>query len=423
MTNILLLNVHSGQNAGDRAILEQTLALLHEAFVDPRITVAINDREYVDLPPGPRYVGSLMHWVLRVDAAGEWHWRKALALTYGPWLALAALAYALTGRQWLPRDFERRQLWRAYYAADVAVVIGGGHLYARRAFNISFVWLWLGIALAIIMRKPVIMLPQSYGPVPGRAQRAMLRWLIRRSALVTAREYTSVGLLAEVGGATSVLVLPDLAFRAADAPVAQLEAVLPQLIVLRSQPQPLIGLTLMDWGAQNPDFTHQARYEAAMIALIERLHEKYRANIVLFSQCTGPVAAQDDRHLARKIAAAVAAPTFVVEQPLAPDVLKAAYHQLDALVATRMHSAIFALSNAVPTLAIGYLHKSEGIMRALGLGRYVLDIRAVDAAMACAAFDRLWAERDATRQLLARRMPMVQATLAHLPQLIRSALR
>jgi colanic acid/amylovoran biosynthesis protein len=421
---LLVLNAHSAQNAGDLAILQETLLCLRSAFPDAEVTIAINDEPSTTLPAEASYVGSFMRWMLQVDAQGEWRWRKPLVPFYALWLALCAVLYRLMNARLMPRAPERRRLMQAYYDADVVVVIGGGHLYARHAANIAFMWLWLGIALAVLMRKPLVLLPQSFGPLPGTMQRAMLRWLLARSALVVAREYRSLHLLAEVGLRRRVLVLPDLAFAPASADASDRHAA---VLDRRVAGRPLVGLTLMDWQGQNPNFHNQQGYEQAILRLMRHVQEHYDAEIVLFAQCTGPTAAQDDRRIARRIVAAARKEgcddVTLIDAALSPEALKAAYARLDLLVATRMHSAIFALSGSVPALVIGYLHKSVGIMEMLGLERHALDIDTVDATLLCSSFDTLWAERALVRRRLAERIPAMQRTLAQLPLLVRQSVQ
>jgi colanic acid/amylovoran biosynthesis protein len=365
----------------------------------------------------------LSRWLVRVGPSGEWRWRKALALPCATWLLLAVSLRRLAGRRWLPRGAERRRLICAYYDADLVVVIGGGHLYARHAFNIAFLWLWFGLALALLLGKPLVLLPQSFGPLPGRLQQRLLRWLLDRSALVAAREYRSLRFLAGIGLRRRVLVLPDMAF-GLSAPVANSTPPLRESALVHEERRPSIGITLLDWGAQNASFRNQRGYEAAILALIEHLQRHHHATIVLLAQSCGPIAAQDDRHIARRIAAAACPETIsVIDAALSPEALQAAYGQLDLLVATRMHSAIFALSAGVPALVIGYLHKSAGIMEMLGLEDHVLDIDTLDAAQLCTAFDRLWDERAAVRAQLATRVPAMRATLQRLSALLRQSLQ
>lgn len=421
--NILLLNAHSPQNAGDLAILKESLRYLECAFPGANTTVAINDSRDELLPAHARYVPSLTRWLVTLTLEGEWTWQKPLAVPVAAWLLFAALLYRCIGIRLWPRADGRRQLMRAYYDADVVVVIGGGHLYAPHAYNIAFIWLWVGLALAVVLGKPLLLLPQSFGPLPGRLQRAMLRWLLEHAAFVAAREYRSVELLAKLK-LRRALVLPDLAFTAAEAAPHELDAAVPQIRQARASGRPLIGLTLMDWGGQNPRFRNQPGYEAAVLALIGHLAERYDARIFLFSQCFGSTAAHDDRRIARRLAAvAPPADLTVVDAALSPELLKAAYRQIDALVATRMHSAIFALGAGVPTLVIGYLHKSVGIMEMLGLERYCLDIDTVDCDTLRDGFDRLWRDRTHVARRIGERVPMMRSTLHHLPALLGRAVR
>src|SRR5262249_55431156 len=151
--------------------------------------------------------------------------------------------HRLAGHRVLPLDAERRRLMCAYYDADLVVVIGGGHLYARHAFNIAFLWLWLGLALALLLGKPLVLLPQSFGPLPGRLQCGLLRWLLDRSAFVAAREYRSLRFLAEIGLGRRALVLPDMAFGLPPSAACVADSLLERS--LGDASGPLIGMTLL----------------------------------------------------------------------------------------------------------------------------------------------------------------------------------
>jgi colanic acid/amylovoran biosynthesis protein len=414
--NVLLLNAHSPQNAGDLAILQESLACLRIACPSAKITVTINDDRGA-LPPDVRYIPSLTRWLVQLKANGEWRWRKPLAIPYIAGLLCCIVLYRCFGLRLRFGKASRRQLLDAYYTADLVAVIGGGHLYARHALNIAFLWLWCSLAFALALGKPLIFLPQSFGPLPGRLQRSLLRLVLNRSTLIAAREYQSLHFLSSIGVRQRVLVLPDLAFAMHNAGHAEL--------ALQSAPGPLIGLTLMDWGGQNASFQHQSKYELAVVALIEHLQQQYAASILLFAQCTGPTPDQDDRRIARRIAAALHNPASitVVDAVLSPGELQAAYSQLDLLVATRMHSAIFALTTNTPVLLVSYLHKSVGLMGLLGLNRYVLDIATIDAEHLCTRFDQVWCDREHIRRYLAKRIPALRTTLAHLPVLIQQSLQ
>lgn len=418
---ILILNNHARHNVGDTAILEAIIASLRAAYGDATIAVTMNDADRALLPGGVCYLPSFVDWALHIGSDGEWRWRKAYVPFLMLWLLAVAALFGATGLRGMPRRPQRRRLMQAYYDADLVVVFGGGHLFAHSAVSVSFAMLWTGLALAVLMRKPLLFMPQSFGPLPGRPQRAMLRWLVEQGAFVAAREFHSLELLAQAGVKRRVLVLPDMAFATGVAGDATLAACLPELLSLLQTGRPIVGFSLMDLRAQNPRFRNQDRYEEAIIALMRHLDERYGAAIAVFAQVTGPTAGQDDRIIARRITARLAQhgiPALLVDAVLPYDVLAAAYARLESVVATRMHTAIFALSSGVPALAIGYVHKSIGIMETLGLARYCVDIAAVDADELLRVFDELWADRAAVRRSMAARIPAMRRTLEQLPGLL-----
>ena len=67
--NILLINVHSAANAGDRVLLEVALAQLRRLFPGCAVTVAMNDPAPVD---GAEVVGSFITWLRRPAPHGGW---------------------------------------------------------------------------------------------------------------------------------------------------------------------------------------------------------------------------------------------------------------------------------------------------------------------------------------------------------------
>ena len=423
--NILLVNPHSPQNAGDLAILHSALARLTEAFPHAKLAYTMtDDRLSPWVPVGVPSIPSSMQWVTRRTADGGWRWRKFAALGYVVWLLLIAGLYRITQWRWVPADPQRRQWMQAYYDADVIVGNGGGYLYARNQANIAFLWLWLGMAMAVIMGKPLILFPQSFGPLPGLLQQSLLRWLVNRAQLVAAREFRSIEFLRAIHVQQSILLLPDLAFLTVESNRDEALHMFTQFGVPLNDGRPKIGMTLMDWGAQNPNFTGQAGYEAGIIQLIKFVQEEYNAHVILFAQCCGPTRDQDDRHISRRIADLMDLinPIYIVDASMPASMLKAAYRELDALVATRMHAAIFSLAAQTPTLVIGYLHKSIGIMQSVGLGEYVTDIAAVNSDALCQQFAALWDERGTIHQELLERIPSIHSTLAHLPHLLRMAL-
>jgi colanic acid/amylovoran biosynthesis protein len=67
---------------------------------------------------------------------------------------------------------------------------------------------------------------------------------------------------------------------------------------------------------------------------------------------------------------------------------------MDFFVATRLHSAIYALKAGVPVVAVAYEPKTIGIFKDLDLSEFVLDIRSIDKVGLENKFGRLSMERE-----------------------------
>jgi len=94
------------------------------------------------------------------------------------------------------------------------------------------------------------------------------------------------------------------------------------------------------------------------------------------------------------------ADVFHVDETVTPSLLKACYGQMDAFVATRLHSGIYAIGMAVPTLFIGYLTKTQGMVRSLQIEDDFLDISVLSEASFGEKLETLWTNRNKKSQKL-----------------------
>jgi colanic acid/amylovoran biosynthesis protein len=109
----------------------------------------------------------------------------------------------------------------------------------------------------------------------------------------------------------------------------------------------------------------------------------------------------------RRIYAQVHAKNRVVliEDDLSALRVKALCGEMDFFIGTRMHSNLFALSMGVPAIAIGYQPKSLGIMRQLGLERWVIPWEGVTLERLQAGFEDLVQKAEEVRAELSRKLP------------------
>jgi colanic acid/amylovoran biosynthesis protein len=404
--NILIINVHSSRNAGDAALTQVTLEQLQSQFPQCRITLAMDD------PGSYTGEGTALCSLFGLMRDGD-RWRPESLLRLIP----ATLTPVLSHRWWgkaifalTPRDW--RTLLRAYLGADLIVSKPGGFLYSSGRGVALFISLYT-LALGWLAGKPVYLLPQSVGPFARRWERWLVGLVLDRLRKVIVREPISLSQL-EICGvrAARCHLLPDMAFAFKGAPEAAAQQWLYDHRFEPDSGSPLLGMTVINYGAQNRRFLEQARYEAACAEAVRFFVEQIGGRVIIFPQVWGPSPSQDDRVPARRIAQQLAdlgQALMVIETPLPPDLLKAVYGKMDLFVGTRMHSNIFALSQRVPAIAIGYQHKTQGILQMLGLERWSISIENLTGRVLQEKLAALWREREAVRAHLDRILPALIA--------------
>ncbi|GAB4204407.1 MAG: polysaccharide pyruvyl transferase family protein [Roseiflexaceae bacterium] len=424
---ILLINNHSLDNAGDYAILIETLRVLERAFPGAQIGLSFNDvaSAQAALPGYPIYQAPL-GWFLRLNGQRGYdllpRWQRLLLLAAVLLAALVCrLGLPLPG--WLPGQ-RQLGLLRAYAEADLVLACGGGYLYApgphegiAGVFNLTL----LGCLLAALIDRPLVLLPQSIGPLHDQQQRRAVQLVLRHARLTIVRERQSLRLLEQLGCAGRALLAPDLAFGMDSAQGDEAARLLARWLPSDPAPAFLAGMTALNWSGQSYSFDRQAQYEAALLGGIDAITAQGGV-VVLFPQCTGPSNAEDDRLVSTRLYKQARDPQRVVllDEPLEPGLLQAAYGHMDYFIGTRMHSVILALNAGVPALAIGYLHKTSGMLEVLGLEARCLDIATISAAQLVDAFAALRAHPDqpAVAPFLARSRRFKAA----LPPLLQAAL-
>jgi colanic acid/amylovoran biosynthesis protein len=396
---ILLINIHSSKNVGDAALLQITLQQLEKNFPSSEFTLCTDDP---DSHSGQRRViNSIFSWVhpFGRDASARWNYVHLALLL--PATLIPLLSQKLFLRKiWLFSPQSIREIVNAYLDADLVVSKPGGFLYSSGR-GISLLIAIYSILYAHLAGKPVYILPQSIGPFNHRWEKMLIRWLMERVRILMVREPISLKLIKEIGVKNpNCLLIPDLAF-AMDAVGREVGGTwLRQNGFNPNIGLPLLGMTVINWGEQYKKFDFQAEYEAACCTAIRYFVEKINGRVVLFPQVWGPLRSQDDRipaHRILKNLADISGGVKVVDEPLTAERLKSIYGWMDLFIGTRMHSNIFALSQGVPTIAIGYLHKTEGIAQMVGIEKWVIDIRQINSNLLQEKLIDLWRERPIWR--------------------------
>jgi colanic acid/amylovoran biosynthesis protein len=416
---ILMINLHSFSNAGDAALAQVAIQQLETAFPGTCIRLSMNEPESARQEQA--VLGSFLHWMHPTDAGGGWRIFSILQLTLSSlW---AALTLKLLGKACMwGLNRAQKELLQAYIEADLVVSAPGNFLYSSGKAGMTFLIVIFTMAYASLVGRPLYLMPQSIGPLHRARDRRLMKWVLERASLVEVREPISMeAVIRLVGNAQHCKLVPDLAFTFEGAPVTSAQAWLRSHGVDPDRHQPLLGVTVIDWGSQSSQHSVQRAYEQALIQAAKWFLETTPGKVIFFPQVRSTRPAWDDPLPTRRVVAGIVDAhervVFIEEQPSAA-MLRTACGLMHAFIGTRMHSNIFALSGGVPVIAIAYRHKTRGIMQMLGLENWVIDIQQVSGEMLVEKLARLLEQRASLRLAILERLPALAREASQAANLI-----
>lgn len=344
---ILICGNYGASNLGDEAILAGLITLVKSAFSKADIVAMSSDI-------------TATKKIFKVNAI--WHFPSGLRSFFKYWFSPAG--------------------WRSLFTVAKAdlVLLGGGGLFAdeqRRAVWIWFTqfwWFWL-------MRKKVICIAQSVGPLNTRVGRALTGWVFRKAVAVTVRDEQSKKVLEKLG-VKKVKVLADPAYAIGYQSEASLNR------------KKQIVLTVRPWIQGD----HQ-NFDQVMAELIIWLKEKYNYETVFLPFQTDYV---DDRtrfHLIAKLLTGKSASLkLVVPEDYAQAIEIIGRSQ--AVIGMRLHSVIFGVLTKTPFVGISYSKKVRDFIETIGLSEYSLDYADISLENLKKQFEKMEKHRSEIQQKL-----------------------
>jgi colanic acid/amylovoran biosynthesis protein len=291
--------------------------------------------------------------------------------------------------------------------------------------------------IAINRNKPLILLPQTYGPFSQEHVREKASRVARDASMAWARDRDSFEALKLLLGEdidpaihrSGVDVAFTLPVTSADDLLADplrswlAEPVRAQSIIGFN----VSGLIYNDPAAAKARYGLKADYNELARQFLRHVLEKTRARIVLISHVMDkPGHFESDQaaclDLASKLGegesrVVVAPATFNESQ------VKWLISRMDWFCGTRMHSTIAGLSSCVPTAAISYSYKTRGVFDTCGQGQQVFDPQSRSTDDMVAGLISALQSRQSTQESLRRNIPAVVEAAERQMQAIASEIR
>lgn len=400
-------------NRGDQALIWETVTLAKEAGFDGRyFMLADPDKskqseaeqiESIDL--------ILPHPSTHFKANNNISYGKALKLKWA-FISLIdcirAFAVLFAPLRALVKLFGGKKIKASidvFKNADAAFVKGGGFLHAYGGIVSTYTVFYqlYHIQLALSMGKEVYVMPNSYGPFMGPGSAWLVKKVLGKCKLVTARESVSCDSLENATG-IEPLLFPDLAFYLEPCKELSAEQV-QKLSAIPFGEKECVALTMRPYRfpkSADPKEEY-AQYKQTLCDFVKLLSSK-GYHPVLIEHTYADNEHEQDMSCINDVAALLGDSceyTVYSDLSLTCRQLKYVYSKFDYIVGTRFHSVIFSLASGVPAVAITYGgNKGEGIMRDIGLGDYALPIENLSFDNLEEKLDSLVKNSEAVRQII-----------------------
>lgn len=280
--------------------------------------------------------------------------------------------------------------------------------------------------VAQLFGKPTVMLAGSPGPFEAQDSSDFSKEVFANFDLVTNREALSVELLKHGGFDVSKvesLACPAFLFESKSDKEMQGAFVKEGL---ESQQKPKVGFILCGWNMLEGPYSKWPREDPEFdpfVQAIEFIIREHGVHVYFMSHSNGfelppnfkPIHGRD-YPFAEQLHRILSDRGFSDDISLicglyTPAETKAIIRQFDMLVSGRVHAAVAALSQCIPTVIIDYghepkAHKLKGFAEVSGVAEFVVD--PTDPESLKAKINRVWIERQKIVRDLEKRMPEVR---------------
>lgn len=299
--------------------------------------------------------------------------------------------------------------------ADAVLDVSGGDSFSDVYGPYRFRTVAWPKRLAVLRKRPLVLLPQTYGPFRDAKIRAEAAELVRRSSMAWARDPDSFAALRELAGADFDPARHregvDVAFALETRPpgepgLAEFEA------WMARESGPVVGINvsgLLLRHEAGAEFGLQGDLWGVVVGLCRRLLDEADVRIVLVPHVVVGFGPDDDvpatARLRSELSAQYGDRVTVAPSGLDAHQAKWVIARTDWFVGMRMHATIAALSTGVPSANIAYSMKARGVFATVGQEKHVADARTLGSDELLETVWQSWLSREQARLELAARTP------------------
>lgn len=315
------------------------------------------------------------------------------------------------------RIFPENQTINAFLDADVVFSIAGGDSFSDIYGLERFMYVFLPMLLAILLKKKLVLLPQTIGPFNVSTSKSLANIILSKADIIYTRDPKSIwGLIKfpfRKNTPSRVNYCPDVAFAL---PTCIHPDMVPNFISdSKIKRKSIVGINisgLLSIGGytRNNMFGLLNTYEELMHKVAVLFAVTLNCNVVLVphvnsnnSNIESDVSAIERVYSSLPIRAKEQ--VFILQPGYNQSEIKGIIGYMDYFVGSRMHACIAAISQNIPTVGFAYSDKFIGIFESAGIRNNVIDLRNSDNDNTLTSLRLLYDEREKTKKILEGTIP------------------
>jgi colanic acid/amylovoran biosynthesis protein len=416
--NILLLGTNfSAENKGLGALASGTLTSVLRAFPKSQICVLDYGKEPLT------YAARRGERTVSVPLINLRFSKKLFLKNNIARLLLMAWGLKLLPISLRKKVFSRNASLDAIDKADIITSIAGGDSFSDIYGMTRLLYVSLPQILALMLGKPLVLLPQTYGPFKSRTARRVARFILKRAKLIYSRDQEGLKVVADLLGRSDprARFAYDMGF--ALEPLPPSPSVQEQLQYLRPRGNlvgfNVSGLLHMGGYLRNNMFGLKTDYPSLVRAILNFLIEKQGCEVLLVPHVFGnDENSESDVPACKRIMAELGDKynnrLHYLEGNFDQHEIKYVIGQCGFFLGSRMHACIAALSQCVPAVGLAYSRKFAGVLDSVGGGSRVVDLRESDEQQVLAAIGQALQDKPILRHELEERMPKIKESVLNL---------
>ncbi len=260
--------------------------------------------------------------------------------------------------------------------------------------------------------KPVVFLPQAWGPFTNQSMRQLTAAAINLSDFAYARDKRSYQYMSELEGVNrqKIGLAPDIAYQFKGASTAHAMRALKENGLISTKKNMVGIMPNMQVYVRTEGNGPENKYVKLLIDLAKYFLNKQNLSIVLIPHQVQPVEnpkIPDDRFLCDliKISLGNVSDVVVLRDYYSAEILKAIIGKMDLIIGSRYHGIIAALSQMIPTLVLGWSHKYFELLCDVGIKQYIADYENLNKKDLLALSENAWLNRNELRHTLEQKVP------------------